>query len=156
MTARKRRKIRFDSIAEAVADAERLAVSEVETTGYYSFGQILDHLARAMDTVTGKVKPAPVGFPIRTAARVARSYLLTHPLRAGYKLPAKSQSILWPANDVDTATGLALLEQAVERFQKTDPLRPHPVFGKLNRKQHVQAQCRHCELHLSFVRPIVR
>ena len=156
MTAPKRRTVHFNSLAEAVADAEQLAAGEVETTGYYSFGQILDHLARAMDTVTGEVKPAPVGLPIRIAARLARSYLLTHPLRAGFKLPAKSQSILWSNEDVDAATGMERWKQAIERFEKTEPLLPHPVFGNLNRKQHVQSQCRHSELHLSFVRSVAK
>jgi len=154
MTALKRRKIHFNSLAEAVADAERLAADKVETTGHYSFGQILDHLARAMDTVTGEVKPVAVGLPIRIAARLARSYVLTHPLRAGFKLPAKSQSILWSDKEVDIATGMNSWMQAIERFEKTEPLLPHPVFGNLNRKQHVQCQCRHNELHLSFVRSV--
>jgi hypothetical protein len=32
-------------------------------------------------------------------------------------------------------------------------LKPHPVFGQMTRAQHDQIQCRHAELHLSFVHP---
>jgi hypothetical protein len=151
---RKRRELHFDSIDEAMADAQRLASGEVETSGYYSFGQILEHLARAMDTVTGELTPEPVGLPLRIAARLARPYVLSHPLRSGFKLPAKSQSLLWPTTEVDVATGLESWKQAIERFEQVEPLRPHPVLGKLNRQQHTQMQCRHSELHLSFVHPV--
>lgn len=152
----KRRKVHFSSIAEAVADAEQLAAGEVKTTGHYSFGQILEHIARAMDTVTGKVDAGPVALPIRIAARIGRSYILSHPVPAGYKLPGKSQSILWPSEDVDVSAGLTSLKQAIERFETTEPLRSHPVLGNLNRKQHEQMQCRHSELHLSFVHPVIQ
>ena len=147
----KRRKLHFDSLADVIFEVEQLAAGEVETTGHYSFGQILDHLARTMDTVTGKVKAGKVALPIRLGARVLRGYVLSHPLRPGFKLPQKSQSILWPSEDVDVATGLDKLKQAIGRFESTEPLLPHPVMGGLSRDQHVQMQCRHCELHLGFV-----
>lgn len=151
---RKRRELHFDSIDEAMADAQRLGSGDVETSGHYSFGQILEHLARTMDTVTGELTAEPVGLPLKIAARLARSYVLSHPLRSGFKLPAKSQSLLWPTTEVDVPTGLKSWKQAIERFEQVEPLRPHPVLGKLSRQQHIQMQCRHSELHLSFVHPV--
>ncbi len=149
----KRRKIHFDSIDQAVADAEQLAAGEVETTGHYSYGQILEHLARTMDTLTGEIVPPPVPLPLRLAARAIRPLLISRPFQPGIKLPAKSQSILWPSEEVDVETGLKHWKAAVDRYKKTDPLLPHPAFGKMSRRQHDQVQCRHSELHLSFVHP---
>ena len=149
----KRRNIRFHSIEEAVADAERLAAGAVETTGHYSFGQILDHLARAMDTITGELVPPQVPLPLRLAASLIRRPLIATSLRPGFKLPPKAQSMLWSSEPVDVATGLRNWKASIERYQRTEPLLPHPVFGKMSREMHNQVQCRHCELHLSFVHP---
>ncbi len=149
----KRRKIRFDSIEEAVADAERLAAGEVETTGHYSFGQILDHLARAMDTITGELVPPRVALPLRLAARLIRGPLIATSFRPGFKLPPKAQSVLWSSEPIDVATGLKNWKASIERYQRTEPLLPHPVFGNMSRHKHNQVQCRHSELHLSFVHP---
>ncbi len=149
----KRREIRFNSIEEAVADAERLAAGEVETTGRYSFGQILDHLGRAMDTVSGELVPPPVALPLRLAARLIRGPMIATSFRPGFKLPAKTQSLLWSSEPVDVATGLKNWKASIERYKQAEPLQPHPVFGKMSREKHNQVQCRHSELHLSFVHP---
>jgi hypothetical protein len=146
-----RRKIHFDTLDDAIADATRLAAGPVTTTGNFSFGQILEHLSRAMDTVTGDLKPMPVPLPLRLAARLARPLLIARPFMSGFKLPANAQSLLWPSDQVDVATGLAALQKSVARFRQVEPLQPHPVFGQMNRAQHEQIQCRHSELHLSFV-----
>ena len=47
-----RRQLHFSSLDEAAADAEALAGGEVMTSGNYSFGQIMEHLARTIDVVT--------------------------------------------------------------------------------------------------------
>ncbi len=147
-----RRKIHFDSIDEAVADAERLAAGEVTTTGHYSFGQILDHLGRAMDTITGERTPPPVKLPLRLAVRVVRPLMIRRTLPSGFKLPSKTQSLLWSSEDIDVATGMKNWKESIERYKRSE-LQPHPVFGKMTRQQHDQVQCRHSELHLSFVHP---
>jgi len=150
----KRRKVHFNSIEEAIADAEQLAAGEVETSGHYSFGQILDHLARAADAITGKLVPPPVPLPLRLVGKLIRPFMISRPYRPGFKLPAKSQSMLWSQEEVDVETGLKNWKESMARYKQVDPLFPHPVFGKMNRQQHDQAQCRHSELHLSFIHPV--
>jgi hypothetical protein len=54
-----RRELTFQTIDEAIAEAERLASGEVRTTGAHSFGQILNHLALSHDTSTGRVVAPP-------------------------------------------------------------------------------------------------
>lgn len=147
-----RRKLHFDTLDDAVAEAERLVATDVETSGRYSLGQILDHLARVIDTVTGEVVPPPAPLPLRIVLRVVRPIMITRTLPSGFKLPAKTQSLLWSADEIDPATGLQHWKEAIERYNRTELL-PHPVFGKMTRQQHDQIQCRHSELHLSFVHP---
>jgi hypothetical protein len=146
-----RRELHFDRLEEGLGEAESLASSEVHTIGNYSFGQIIEHLARTLDVVTGTRESPKIALPLRLAARLVRGRLLSKPMKPGFKLPSGAQSVFWPEADVPTDAALAHLREAAERFRRTEPLPPHPVFGPMTRAQHEQLQCRHFELHLSFV-----
>lgn len=148
-----RRKLHFDSLEEALAEAERLSDTAVITTGSYSLGQILEHLARTIDVVTGFRESPPVSLPIRMVARMLKSRFLNRPMRSGFKLPSKSQSVFWPSEEVETAAGLRHFRESIDRFDSTEPLPRHILLGEMTRPEHVQLQCRHAELHLSFVHP---
>lgn len=59
-----------------------------------------------------------------------------------------------PPPDVDLESALSKLRKAVDRYEKhTGRLRPHPVFGRLNRKDWDRLHCFHCAHHLSFLVP---
>ena len=147
-----RRELHFHSFDEALADAESLAQGPVTTAGAYSFGQILDHLARTIEVVAGDREGPAISFPIRVAARLLRSRFVSKPMKPGFKLPSNAQSVFWPEGEVETTAGLEHYRQAIELFKRTDPLPPHPIFGEMSRADQEQLQCRHAELHLSFVR----
>ena len=149
-----RRTLHFDHLDQMIQEAASLASGEVQTSGRFSFGQILEHLALAMEVATGR-RPGPkIAAPIRWGARLLRSRFIHRPLQPGFKLPRNAQSIFWPEEAIDVQAALEHLRHAVNEFQATDPLPPHPIFGKLTREEHEQLQCRHCELHLSFVHPV--
>jgi hypothetical protein len=148
-----RRTLHFDSLDDALAEAERLAGSDVTTTANRSYGQILEHLARTFDVVTGHTAGVTVPLPLRWIMRVARPWVLARPMKPGFNLPSNAQSVFWPSDDVSVAEGMAHFRESLERFRQADSLPKHPLFGKMTRQQHDQLQCRHCELHLSFVHP---
>ncbi len=146
-----RRELHFGSLEEALADAESLAQGPVTTSGAYSFGQILDHLARTIEVVAGDRESPRISFPIRLVARMLRSRFVTKGMKPGFKLPSKAQSVFWPDGEVETTAGLEHYRESIELFKRTDPLPPHPIFGEMSRADQEQLQCRHAELHLSFV-----
>ena len=148
-----RRDLHFDSIEEALAEAERLAASDVKTTANRSYGQILEHLARTLDVVTGHTTGLSVPLPLRWIMRIGRPWVLARPMKPGFNLPSQAQSTLWPSDEVSVADGMAHFREALERFRQAESLPKHPLFGTMTRDQHEQLQCRHCELHLSFVYP---
>lgn len=147
--------LHFNSMNEVIARVEELASGEVETTGRYSFGQILEHLARAMDVVTGKSPPPPAPWAMRLLGPLVRRKLLSGPMKAGFKLPSQTQSFLWPTEEVDVATGLDHFREAFATFMSKEAFARHPFFGNMTKDQNHQLQCRHCELHLSFVQPVI-
>ena len=146
-----RQQLHFSSLDEAAADAEAFSGGEVMTSGNYSFGQIMEHLARTIDVVTGHRQGPKIPLPLRVVARLMKSRFLNHPMKPGFKLPSSAQSVYWPSEDVDTAAGLQHYQQAIDRLQRADPVPIHPFLGTLTREEHEQLQCRHAELHLSFV-----
>lgn len=148
------RSLHFDDLEQAVAEVERLAATEIVTTGNYTFGQILEHLARTFDIVSGhQTIPFKPNIIVRFIARMMRSKILNGPAQPGFKLPPKAQSIFWPQSDVPVEEALRHFREALARYQAAKPLPTHVFFGKLTQAQHDQLQCRHCELHLGFVRP---
>jgi hypothetical protein len=151
--AREHRKLRFNSIDEAMAEAERLAVCETRTTGHFSLGQIYEHLARTFEVVLGEREMPPTSFPMRTMARLMRPMVLRK-ASTGFKLPAKAQDVLWPSEDVTVEEGLAHLRETFGRFKSAPKLPKHVFFGNMTRLQHDTLQCRHFESHLGFVHPV--
>jgi hypothetical protein len=102
-----RRKLSFKSLDEAVADAERLALGEVRTTGQHSFGQILEHLARSIDMATGRVAPPPLPVFMRIMLPFIRGMILKGPVKPGVKLPKASEAFFWRDGPVDVQEALA-------------------------------------------------
>ncbi len=154
MSAAKRRPLKFSSFDDICVEVDRLVESNVETRGQFSFAAILEHLARTLDIVVG-YNPAPtVSFPMRLASRLARPILLRGPMLAGFKLPAKLQSALWPSEPIEKSVAVAHFYEAVARYRNAETLPRHPFFGHMTREQHDRLQCNHCALHLSFVHPI--
>lgn len=151
--ATEHRELRFDSIDDAMVEAERLASCETRTTGHFTLGQIYEHLARTLEVSMGERQMAPVAFPMRIMARMMRPMVLRK-ASTGYKLPAKAQNVLWPSDPVSVEAGIEHLRDAMGRFKAASPLPKHVFFGDMTRQQHDTLQCRHFEGHLGFVQSV--
>jgi hypothetical protein len=153
-TAPERRELTFDSLDDVVADGERLPSGRVRTTGNHTFGQILEHLARTHDVTTGRMTVPPPPFLMRLMIPLMKPMMVKDkPAKSGFKLPAKFEAVLWPDQEFEVQEALAHLKESVEHYKGEGPMPKHPMFGKLSREQHDRLNCRHAELHLSFVHP---
>lgn len=149
-----RRELSFNSLDEAVADAERLAAGEVRTTGNHSFAEILRHLALTHDMATGKNEaPRPPWF-MRLLMPFLKGMILNGPIKPGFNLPKASENYFWPDTDIDVPSALTHFKESVENYKQVGPLPIHPVFGKIDRDQSDRLNCGHCAMHLSFVHPV--
>lgn len=148
-----RRELQFNTLDEAVADAEQLAGGEVRTTGNHTFGQILKHLALSNDMTTGKIAgPKPPWF-MRLIMPVMKNFILNGPVRPGFKLPKNAEDFFWPDEEFDVQEALNHLRESVENYSANGPLAVHPMFGKATREQIDRLTIAHCAMHLSFVHP---
>lgn len=146
-----RREIQFDTLGQAMAEAERLATCKATTSGKYSLGQILDHLARAIDFAIGVGPQMRIPWIGKVIGWLIRGRVIKGPPRPGVKLPRRGQSLLWNTRDVSAPEGMQRLRDAYDRFCAIGEYPPHPFFGRLTADEHHKLQCRHFELHLGFV-----
>ncbi|QEG33387.1 hypothetical protein Pr1d_06480 [Bythopirellula goksoeyrii] len=145
-----RRKIEYTSLDELVADAERLVAADAPTTGNWSKGQILDHVASVMEmTIDGF--PMNVNWFVRFISRnVMFERFLKNGMPSGFK-PSKSVAQKIMPKETDVLPALAHLRTAVERLKQLDHHVDHAFFGDLTADQARAINRRHAELHMSFI-----
>lgn len=147
-----RRKVRYDSYDELLADAQSLSAGEVQTLGNWTYGQVLDHLAKSIHAMIegpGFKLPMPVRFVMRL---MMMKKMVHQEVPPGFKFPANVAKRFEP-NDVPIHKGIERLREAVERVKSTDERGMHPAFGTVSTNDWDEFQRRHCEMHMSFVRP---
>ena len=150
-----RRTLRFQSLDDVVADAERLVQSpQVKMLGNWPLDQLLMHLATAINlSVDGNSFRAP--WFIRLIAPLMKKRILTRGMRAGFRMPREAEAAFYPkAPSTDAA--LDALRQAVKRVESQPMTASHPLFGRLTHEEWTQLHLRHSELHLSFAVPLDR
>ncbi len=146
-----RRRVHYDTYDDALADAEQLASGEVRTLGNWSYGQILRHLAMAVDTMIDGAPfriPKPVQFMMRL---LMKKRMLRETLSPGFRLPKRASALVPP--DTSVEEGLQMLRTAIERLSTESKRAPHAGFGVMTPEEWDQFQLRHFEMHMSFVLP---
>jgi hypothetical protein len=147
-----RRDVYYSTLDDLLADAERLAQSKLHTVGKWSFPQILDHLARAMNaSVDGFGFRAP-WFVRALLAPLMRNWVLTHTMKPGFQLPPDGKALI-PDENPSLPEALDRFTQAAARFKKAPKHAPHPFLGNLPPREYEMMHLRHSELHMSFVIP---
>lgn len=145
-----RRKLRFESVSEILADAEAIARAPVRTSGTWTAGQIVQHIADAMyASLDGFPLKAPMAA--RLKARATRGVVLKRGFPTGVKLRGDLEAFL-PAT-VPLEKALERLRSAADRIEREEMTEDHPFFGRLTHKEWIALHCRHAELHFSFMHP---
>jgi len=151
-----RRSLRFESLDDIAADVERLAnARHLKTLGNWSAGQIFQHLAIVMNGQIDGMEiplPLPMRLLMPLIVRLRKKKFLTQPMPTDIKLPAAAARILVP-DETSLQAGLAAIRAALQRLRSADRVARHPFLGTLTAAEWFQVQCRHCEMHLSFLVP---
>jgi len=152
-----RRAPTFATLADAVADAERLRDGGYDRAGNWDLSQTCDHLADWLRFAVDGYPPAPLPLrPVLFALRhtlapvMLRRTLASGHMRAGG--PTMRQTV--HATGGDDRAAVERFRMAVERFTNhPGPYRPSPMFGPLDRETTTQLQLVHCAHHLGFLVP---
>lgn len=151
-----RRQLRFDTLTEAVRDAEMLLARGYDRAGNWTLSQVCDHLTCWLTYPIDGFPKAP--FPIAAMLwvmqkTIGRSKLTTYLTDRSFPAgkPTMPQTVV-PAGD--DAAAVARFRTAVERLMNHDgPIVPSPLFGPMTKDEALKLQCVHTAHHLSFLVP---
>ena len=150
-----RRSLRIEKLDDVMADVAGLAATEpaggLRTSGNWTFGQSLNHLATWVDyAYDGLALSVPP--PLKLLLRLVRNQILYKPMRPGSRLPRVEGGTL-AIDGVPTAVGIEHFHRSFARLKVEPPTQPHVAFGRLNHDQWIALNLRHSELHLSYFNP---
>jgi hypothetical protein len=144
-----RRELRFKTFDDARAELTQLEKGPVETTGNWSYFQILNHCAKAMEgSMKGSKREIPwqkryIFGPIGYWDTVLRGYI--------------AQGIQGPKTERvegDEKAALEQLRKAMDDFEKHEgPFSEHPRFGAFGKKKWYLFHSFHMANHLGWARP---
>lgn len=150
-----RRSLRLETIAQALAEADRIAAAEragrLKRLGNWTPGQVFGHLAT---WVAFAFDGTPLKPPwiIKVILKMQKNRLLKRGLPAGAKIPDVPGGTLG-TEPMSLDEGLARYKSAMQRIDREAPTKPNVIFGRLTHEEWKQLQLRHSELHLSFLVP---
>ena len=141
-----RRAVRYESLDELLADAERIAKSDVETLGNWSPGQVYAHLAKTMNcSIDGFDFSMPAPVRLMLTLFMKRKFFKKE-IPAGFKSTAS-----FIPDQTTAEEGLKALQDSIVRLQNESKRAPHPGFGKISRDDWNDFHKRHAEMHMSFL-----
>ncbi len=150
------REIRFDSIDDAVAEIERVAMADrdgrLKRCGNWTAGQIFGHLSSwidyAFDGYPSEMKPPWI---IRFILKFQKHKFIKGPMPRGVKIP-RVPGGTYATEAISTEDGRSRVVNSFERLRREKPARASPIFGEMTHEEWAQLNLRHAELHLGFVR----
>ncbi len=150
-----RRTLRFNTLSEALADIEALvSAGPVKSLGNWSVAQNIDHVAMGIEF---GFKGFPAGFkaplPLKLFGPMLRPLILKRPITPGFKPPANVMKHFLPGEQVTLERAMGRVRSAVATFNAGPTVPRHALFGKMNKQQWEQLNCRHAELHFGFLVP---
>lgn len=150
------RTLRFNTLDDALAEAERLVAADragtLERYGNWTLGQNLSHIASFMNYPYDGY-PKELGKPpaiILFLIKLRKKAFLSKALPRGFKIP-KVQGGTVGVLDIPSDQALAMFRSAVERLKTAPPAVPNPVFGPLTHDEWKALHMRHAELHLGYL-----
>lgn len=147
-----RRTLRFNSLDEILADLAGLEGRKLKTLGNWTAGQIFAHLAIPANGAIDGMKLSPPWY-LRILGRIFKKKFLNGSMPPGFKLPKSVEAELVPPTTTSEAEGLATLRRAIHRLKTETHREPSPLVGPMTIEDWNLLNCRHCELHLSFIVP---
>lgn len=150
------RTLRFGSLDEMLAEADRLVAAEHAGTlrqcGNWSLGKAIGHVAGWMEfPLDGYPPEARPPWFVKLLLKGKKSKLVVGPMPRGVRIPGMKDGTLCTA-EMSAPDATAKLRRAAKRLKTTAPTRPNPVFGPMSHEEWIAINLRHAELHLGYFR----
>ena len=151
-----RRRLRFGTLDDLLADIDRIVAADkagtLRRTGNWTAGQVMGHLATWINYAYEGYPFRPPWF-IRVILRMKKNKYLRDGMPAGVHIPRVPNGT-YATDTMTTDIGADRLRRALKRLLTGEPAKyESPAFGKMTLEERVALNCRHAELHMSFLRP---
>lgn len=151
-----RRELSFNSYDDILKELDRIVAADragkLRATGNWSAGTIFNHLATWID-FGYEGFPANVNPPwfVKLVLKMKKKGYVRNKTRAGIRIPGLAGGTLG-TEPMATQEGAAKLKKSLTRLKNREPVKfPSPAFGPMTDEEREQFQCRHAELHMSFL-----
>lgn len=148
-----RRKLSYDSLPDAVLEAESLLKNGYTKCGQWSLAQVCRHLRLTIESnVCGYPRWMKVlGNPLRPVLRVV---LLPRLLEGQSPSGVRTAKMFVPPDDLVDTDEVLRFKRCVAEFENSDAqLHPHPGFGAMSKAEFGKFHAAHAGHHLSFLWP---
>ncbi len=149
-----RRKVRFETVADALRDAETLAAVDragtLRALGNWTLGQALGHVAFfASAPFDGYPDMPRMPWLLRKFVPLFKGWFLKKGLPVGTRIPGTKDGT-FGTEILPTDRALAEYGRAFERLGAQCPTTLNPLFGRMSHEEWIKFNLRHAELHQSF------
>lgn len=153
-----RRSLRFEDFNAIRRELETLEAAQrgarLSTSGNWTPGQNLSHLAAFVKYPYDGYPPELANPPwfIRLITKMMKNRLIHKSMASGFHIPGIPAGTTGMV-DAPFEQALSDYRAALSRMEKGPPGIPNPILGPLTHEEWKLLQCRHAELHLSFLQP---
>ena len=153
-----RRKLRFNTIDEMLADVDRIVAADkagtLRRTGNWTAGQTFGHLATWVDYGwNGFPTAMKVPWIIRLLIRMKKKAYVRDGMPAGVRIP-RVENGTYATEVLSTDEGAARIRTSMLRLKNGELAKfESPAFGPMSHQDRVSMMLRHAELHMSFLHP---
>jgi len=151
-----RRRLRFSTIDEMIADVDRIGAAEkagtLRRTGNWTAGQVFGHLATWSNYAYEGYPFRPPWF-IRWILKKKKTAYLRDGMPAGVRIP-KVPNGTFGTEEMSTEEGANRLRRAMLRLKNGESAKfDSPAWGEMPLEERIALNLRHAELHMSFLHP---
>ena len=152
-TESSRRKLKLERLDDALSECTRLISSGYRQTGNWTLGQMCRHLRL---TIEANMRGYPLwmsalGLPLRP---ILRAFALPRLLAGNSIQGVRTAGMFVPPADLDDREEVERFDACVRAYERhTEPLHPHPGFGRMTHEAFDRFHAAHAAHHLSFLIP---
>lgn len=148
------RRLRFANVAECHAELDQIEAAHtagtLETTGTWTPGQILSHLAAWIEYgYDGFPMKAPPFFIRWILKMMMKRTLAKGELAPGLKIPGVEGGT-FGQEDMEFGAAMERYKAALARMQSEPAIHHSPAFGKVTDEVRIKFNLMHAQLHLGF------
>lgn len=149
------RKLRFHSIEDCVAEVHRIMeadqAGQLRTTGNWTPGQVMAHVASWIEYAYDGFPIRRPPFFVRWILRLRLKKMLEEGMPRGVRIPGVKNGTTG-ADNMDTVDAANRLLAALRRLGSSEEAKYNsPAFGQLSHEERIKLNLRHAELHLGYL-----